>query len=72
MLARDFPGHPGMVARAKRADAWARWHQARLVFLGTDHPLYFDEFVDGFGVQYEIRYGRPVGTVPGPGDPAAG
>ena len=50
-----------MLTRAKRADAWTRFHQARLAHLGEDHPLYLDEFIGGFGTYEEIRYGHQPG-----------
>jgi hypothetical protein len=61
MLQRDYPDQPDMLVRARRADAWTRFHQARLAHLGEDHPLYFDEFLDGFSEYETIRYGRPPG-----------
>ncbi len=61
MLARDYPDQPDMLARAKRADAWTRFHQARLAFLGEDHPRWLTEWIEGFGTYEQIRYGRRPG-----------
>jgi hypothetical protein len=61
MLTRDHPDDPGMLARAKRADAWTRFRQAQLAHLGEDHPLYFDLFIDTFHAYEEIRYGERPG-----------
>lgn len=58
MLARDYPGRPGMLARAKLADACERFHRARLNWLGEDHPLWMEEFLDASGVRHRIRYGK--------------
>jgi hypothetical protein len=55
MLARDYPGQPEVLAAAKRADAFTRYHQARLSWLGEDHPDYLEEFFDG-DRHGEIRY----------------
>jgi hypothetical protein len=55
-LARDFPDRPGMLAAAKRGDAFTRYHQARLSWLGEDHPGWLAEFFDG-DRYHEIRYG---------------
>ena len=47
-LAARCPGRPEALApAAKRADAFTRYHRARLSWLGPDHPLYLDEFLDG-------------------------
>jgi hypothetical protein len=54
-LARDYPDRPGLLADAKRADAYQRWHRARLNWLGEDHPLWFKEFLNSDYRQ--IRYG---------------
>ena len=45
-LARDYPDRPELLVNAKRSDAYTRWHQARLNWLGKDHPAYFDEFLN--------------------------
>jgi hypothetical protein len=47
MLARDYPERPDVLAAAKSADAFTRYHQARLNWLGEDHPLGIEEFFDG-------------------------
>ncbi|HET9969821.1 MAG TPA: hypothetical protein VFQ68_16420 [Streptosporangiaceae bacterium] len=44
------------LAAAKRADACERFHQARLNWLGEDHPLWFGEFLDGCGVRHAMKY----------------
>jgi hypothetical protein len=54
MLARDCPGRPDVIAAAKRADAYMRWKEARLNWLGKDHPSWLEEFVDSLAD--EIRY----------------
>lgn len=56
MLARDYPGRSEVVAAAKASDAYTRFHEARLAWLGEDHPLYLDEFIDGYGPHQKIRY----------------
>jgi hypothetical protein len=56
MLARDFPGRPDLLARAKRADAFTRWKLARCNWLGEDHPGWLEEFFASPG-EHEIRYG---------------
>jgi hypothetical protein len=48
-LARDYPDRPELLARAKLADAFERFHQARLNWLGKDHPLYMEEFLNATG-----------------------
>ena len=55
MLARDYPDRPDVLAAAKRADAFTRYHQARLAWLGEDHPDWIDEFFDG-DRHGDIRY----------------
>ena len=55
VLARDYLDRPEVLAAAKRADAFTRYHQARLSWLGEDHPGYADEFIDG-DRHGEIRY----------------
>jgi hypothetical protein len=57
MLARDYPGRPEMLARARAGDAYERFHQARLNWLGDGHPLWFEEFLNGCGVRHRICYG---------------
>jgi len=58
-LALDYPGRPELLARAKAADAYERFHQARLNWLGEDHPAWFEEFLNGSGARHEIQYGKP-------------
>ncbi len=53
-LARDCPGRPGVLAAAVRADAYIRWKEARLSWLGEDHPGWLGEFLDS--AEHEIRY----------------
>jgi hypothetical protein len=68
MIARDYPDRPEMLARWKRADAYTRFSRARMNWLGEDHPLWFDEWLDGIGVENGIRYGpRGGGGRPSPG-----
>ena len=45
MLARDCPDRPDVIAAAKRADAYIRWKEARLNWLGKDHPDWLEEFI---------------------------
>jgi hypothetical protein len=56
MLARDYPDRPEVEAAARSADAYERFHQARLAWLGKDHPRYLDEFIDGHNPYSKIRY----------------
>ena len=55
MLARDYPDRPAMLASRKRADAHTRFHRARLSWLGKDHPLYVEEFIDGLQADERMR-----------------
>lgn len=55
MLAAEYPDRPEVVAAARRADAFTRFHQARLTWLGEDHPGWIGEFFDG-DRHHEIRY----------------
>ena len=48
---------------AKSADAFTRYHQARLSWLGEDHPDYVDELFDG-DRHDEIRYAPLRAEVP--------
>lgn len=54
-LASEHPGRPDILAAARTADAFTRYHQARLSWLGEDHPDYVDELFDG-DRHDEIRY----------------
>jgi hypothetical protein len=60
-LERDYP--PGeaavIAARYRRADAWERFRQARMSWLGEDHPEYVGEMIEGWREQDRIRRGRP-------------
>jgi hypothetical protein len=55
MLTADYPDQPEMLAAAKRADAFTRYHTARLAWLGEDHPDFITELFDG-DRHHEIRY----------------
>ena len=55
-LARDYLDRPEVLAAAKTSDAYERFHQARLAWLGEDHPGYLDEFIGGFQAYERIRY----------------
>lgn len=55
-LAREYPDRPEMLAAAKRADAWTRFHEARLNWLGEDHPDHLDEMLAGWGTEHALRY----------------
>ncbi len=68
-LAAEYPDRPEMLAAAKRADAFTRYHAARLGWLGEDRPGWFAEFLDGCGRHHEIRY-APVRAEDGGGPPA--
>jgi hypothetical protein len=54
-LARDFPDRPELLTAAKSADACQRFNQARLSWLGEDHPQHFTEMIDGWGRYAQIR-----------------
>jgi hypothetical protein len=56
MLTRDHPDRPEVVAAAKRADAFTRYHQARLSWLAEDDPAYVGEVVAGWRAYEKIRY----------------
>jgi hypothetical protein len=47
MLAADYPHRPELLAARKRQDAYMRFRKARLSWLGKDHPLYVEEFIEG-------------------------
>ena len=55
MLAAGYPDRPEVLAAVRRADAFTRYHQARLAWLGEDHPGWLGEFLDG-DRHNEIRY----------------
>lgn len=56
----DYP--PGeaalLTARNRRADAVHRWAQARLNWLGEDHPDWAAEWIAGWQAEDRARYGR--------------
>ena len=56
MLARDCPDRPEVLAAAKSSDAYVRYHEARLAWLGEDRPGWLDEFIDGYQPFEQIRY----------------
>jgi hypothetical protein len=56
LLARDYPDRPEVLAAAKRADAYTRYHRARLNWLGEDADGYVDEMIAGWNTDSEIRY----------------
>ena len=60
-LERDFADRPEMLERAKLSDAYERFHRARLSWLGEDHPLWFEEFLNASGVRHAMRYGEGPG-----------
>jgi hypothetical protein len=63
-LARDYADRPGLLPARKRQDAYTRFRNARLGWLGKDHPLYVEEFIDG--LQADERMSREGwGTWPG-------
>ncbi len=45
-IAEEY-GDPGLVAAWRTTFAHKRWVQARLDFLGEDHPAWIDEWIDG-------------------------
>jgi hypothetical protein len=57
-LAADYPDRPEVLAANKTADAYQRFHQARLSWLGKDSDAYVDEFLEGFRAGDQIRYAR--------------
>jgi hypothetical protein len=46
---RFYAAYPEHAARQRRRDALARFRQARLSWLGEDHPLWLDEFCRSLG-----------------------
>ncbi len=55
LLAREHPDRPDILAAAKRADAYARFHAARLSWIGGgDGDL--DELISGWNEADAIRY----------------
>jgi len=56
-LAAEYPDRPEMLARARAADAYTRFHQARLAWVQGDDEAWMDEFLASR--EHEIRYGRP-------------
>jgi hypothetical protein len=55
-LAAGYPDRPEVLAAVLAADAFTRYHRARLNWLGEDHPGYVDEFIEGCRRDDEIRY----------------
>jgi hypothetical protein len=60
-LAREYPERPEVLAAARSADAFTRFHQARLNWLGEDSPEWITEFFDG-DRHDQIRYAPFRGT----------
>lgn len=54
-LALECADRPEVLAAAKAADAYTRYHEARLNWLGEDHPGWIDEWLDN-DRHAEIRY----------------
>ena len=50
------------LASAKRADAFTRYHQARVNWLGPDTPEGIEEFYEGGAEGDAIRYARVRGS----------
>jgi hypothetical protein len=50
-LALTYPHRPEVLAARKRTDAFKRFCQARLNWLGEDHPLYVEEFIVGLQME---------------------
>ena len=61
MLAAGYPDRPEVLAAAKRADAFTRYHKARIAWLGEDTPAAIDEWLDN-DRHHEIRYAPFRGT----------
>jgi len=55
-LAADYKDRPEVLAAAKASDAYERFHQARMSWLGEDSDGYLDEFIAGFKAYDRIRY----------------
>ena len=59
---------PGLTAAWRKTFAWERFAQARLDFLGEDHPLYMDCWLDWIGRSHrfvrEYAAGRDGETPP--------
>ena len=64
-LIRDHPDRPDVLARAKRADAFRRWKQARLGWLGQGSRGWAQELLMGAPGEHEICYGPLPGARPG-------
>src|SRR5438876_81997 len=58
-LAAEYPGEPEKLARARAADAYTRFHQARLAWVQGDEEAWMAEFLSSR--DFEIRYGRRPG-----------
>ncbi len=58
---RDYPDEPERLAAVKCSDAYTRWHQARLNWLGKDHPMWFEEFLsnDHHRIRFPSAGGGP-------------
>lgn len=69
MLARDYPDRADVVAAARRSDAYIRWKQARLNWLGEDHPGWLEEFIaDNRASEIRSAPFRRVREIRGRGD----
>jgi hypothetical protein len=55
-LAADYPGQPDILVRAKAADAYTRFHRARLAWVKGDDEAWMTEFLSSR--YHEIRYGK--------------
>jgi len=55
-LAAEYPGEPEILARARSADAYTRFHQARLAWVEGDEEAWMTEFLSSR--HHEIRYGK--------------
>jgi hypothetical protein len=55
-LALEYAERPEVLAAVLRADAYTRFHEARLSWLGKDSDGYVDEMIEGFQVHERIRY----------------
>jgi hypothetical protein len=44
----------GLAAAHRTSFAWARWVQARLDYLGKDHPRYWEVWIDGTAAEHRF------------------
>jgi hypothetical protein len=56
LLAAEHGGRPEVLAAARRADAYERFHRARLSWLGEGTGGYAGEMIEGWQAGDRIRY----------------